>query len=124
MKFQLLGLLATTLGLLACSTPGPGHDQPLLLGRITARQPASSTASTTQSRLALSPAAMAVQETRHAGAHQVYTLTSADGVTWSVAATADFAIGACAQAWGAGRPLHAGMARLGELTLKPSNDCR
>lgn len=128
MKMKLLPLIAAAgaaMAVSACSTtPAPPPEQPLLLGRIEAKQPASSTAGTAQSKLAMSPLLSAAREPFHPDAHQVYTLKSAEGVQWSVASTADFAIGACAQAWGVARPLNAGYARMGELSLRPSTECR
>ncbi len=124
MKTDVLAWFTPVLLLQACASAPPPADKPQLLGRVEARQAASSTPDTSQSKLALSPVAMAVQEVRHAGAHQVYTVKAADGARWSVASTDDFAVGACVQAWGPARPVNAGYARLGELTLKPSKDCR
>ncbi|WP_395699167.1 hypothetical protein [Aquabacterium sp.] len=125
MKTAALSLALATVLLQACaSAPPPPAETPQLLGRIEARQAASSTPAASQSKLALSPVAMAVQEVRHAGTHQVYTVKSAEGVRWAVASSADFAVGACVQAWGVARPLNAGYARLGELTLKASSDCK
>lgn len=104
------------------SAPAP-VDRPLLLGRVEQGTPARSTAPTRDSKLAMSPAAMALKEAFRGGTHQVYSVRSADGVRWSVASPAQFAPGACVQAWGAVPPLNVGYARLGELTLKPAAGC-